>query len=245
MESSSAFWSTAVQVIPVFAIALLLESRAIAKGYLAPDEFRSSRAARTALAITVTICLVLLFLAFSFALNGLVSSVPLDHWTTYFVYMALSLVGAWAVLAPIANFALAVANDVLIEMLRKFPWSANSRTRRELSKRVHRMETGILNLRSQAMSRWMDLSESLVTLYQIERIVPTSGTDSAEGRQLIDQGFRLTQEAIAEAAELSQMIREVESGLQEVRTEMQSAGLSEEEMSEALRRLERQLTALA
>lgn len=245
------FWTTVSQIVPVLAIALVLESRVLAQRYSKRRYYVSSRPVRAtwgvtlfvlAGALTWTLAASLRFLASADMTQAVNVTKSMQTHIATSVLLAATFV---LVSTPIAAIFNASVLDLIVLAARRMPWSKTSRSLRELARLDSVYRAMLADLRDEAHDILMALSRSLLiatAFERNERHVPPRPVDARrEIEQLLDgawetntSGWKLYERVRTQIYETEFRLLEVADLMDEV-SQIQR-GAREEKNFESLRK---------
>jgi uncharacterized membrane protein YgdD (TMEM256/DUF423 family) len=158
------FWSAAAQIIPVLALAFVIEARILIRGFSKKRAFKY-RASRVRWAAALLVVGTMLFIGELGALSAL--SVGTEDPLTgidYFYYW-VAYIGMWAALLivltiPISNLVNASTRDVRFWLAAHVPWGQSQRLRRRILRNIERAEDirkGLIDHRFEALMMSADM----------------------------------------------------------------------------------------
>jgi ribosomal protein L7/L12 len=146
------FWAPVSQIVPVFALALVIEARRLSKTWVAERKFER-RVVPPALAATAFI----LYLIESEALTRMLSGEH-DRERASWVLLGLLIAATGIGVSPIYNLAVIANADLLQSLVRRLPWS-------DFRKRERKME-GVLDEYSKIATIQVRQDESMDDLVE-------------------------------------------------------------------------------
>lgn len=169
--TGQAYWGAIAQIVPVLALALVLEVRVIGRRMARKAAYKYNRGLRVTYAVTYLVVAGGLALIQGVALRYLFSEKSGEHlepYVTFFVSLAFSYV----VIGPIGLIGAALMGDTL-ELL---PWSRESRARRAANAIAIDVIDAERDARNVRLEAWGELADLQVQLARL-----TAAADRATG----------------------------------------------------------------
>ncbi|MDR5699953.1 hypothetical protein [Agromyces aerolatus] len=169
-EAHRAYWSAMAQVVPVLALALVLETRALARRWSQKKLKATRRARRRWVGVLLVFCFLLPWLITT-ALGNLAetSSRPWQFVLSLAAVTAIAFVVIGLPIASVVN----TSWDVYYAIFIKMPWSKLRRDIKELEGVVESVELHNRYLRDRILTRLGDRADFLVSQRHAERWLPT------------------------------------------------------------------------
>lgn len=167
-DRNTAYWVTIAQIIPVLALALVLETRALARRWKRKKNYDGSRRTRAVWALALLIAVT----AMGWQLPTALFNIAEGESTILQVLVSsviMSLLLLIVVTIPISGIISIAVMDTIGPWVTGLPWSRESRLVRRVGRESERVETLIRRLRW----RRIDVLETLLMILQIDILTDT------------------------------------------------------------------------
>lgn len=175
MGDYAGYWAVIAQIIPVLALALVLEARLLARRLSKKKAF-AQRRSRTAWGVTFLILAVLLWNGENYAIQALLDDPEREvtGWTLFNV--GLAYVGISASLfvifyIPVMRVGSGVTLDAARAVEARVPWSAHAKGQRKLDQLVIRVRDAERNSRDASHQLLVAASEALTDWSKADRLL--------------------------------------------------------------------------
>jgi hypothetical protein len=156
------YWSAIAQIVPVLALALVLEVRAIARRLARKKAYPHNRGLRVTYAVTYFFAAAGLILCESLALRYLLTGGH-DDATADFVTTFITLAFWYVALGPIFLIGAALMGDVL----ERAPWSHESRVIRRANRIEEQVIAAEREARSLRLEAWSVVADAQIELVRL------------------------------------------------------------------------------
>jgi hypothetical protein len=240
---SSTYWSTIAQIVPVLAVAVVIEYREIGKRTLRPEAFVASRRVRVISGILLVLLTSGLLVSFGIAIEALQFGRPAGGMRGTVAAAGVYIAAATAIAGSASLLARALMGETLTQWARTVPWSRTQRRLRELVRGVEQREQDLRALRVRQVDLWSSHAGHVQSLVRMEAAVRASGRRTGTDLEGLRRDLEKHQRKLIET---TQGRLDAEATVSDIRSKLALIPMmDDEDIERARKRLEQEATRAA